>query len=140
MRLKPLFKQYKMLDSKILVAKKEINERKRQLLPSMAQSPDVGGFSGNFTGSSTENTVLKFENDRILQYWRREQEQAEAEKEFVEQIIDSLKQPEQNYFKLRYIYGHTVAKVAEECNVTTQHLYNAYSKTFNVLEESYRYL
>lgn len=135
MKIRPLLENYKLLDLRILVCEKEIKERKRELLPSMTSQAEAGGFSGNFTGSPTEKTVIKFQNDKTIQYWQQKKERAEEEKEFVEKIIASLKQPERMYFEKRFVDGFTVARVAEECNVTTQHLYNVYSRTISRIEK-----
>lgn len=105
----------------------------------------IGGGLGDgqpkptgFTECNAENQIIK-KVDNIA-YYNQQISILQAEKEFIESMIDTLPYNHQQYIKSRYYFGYSIKQVADNVNIDEKSMANTLQSIIDKLENKYKKL
>ena len=133
-----LFENYRKNKETISICKREIALRRCVHLPSKVSQLTLAPAKPTGNSDSTARTAIKIMEDTDIQYWEEKKEQAQADSDLVDELIDLMEEDERRAFELRYKHNCKLKEIASSLGYsirTIQRILGSTLDRFNIYPE-----
>lgn len=130
-----LFENYRKNKETIIICNREIALRKCIHLPSKVSQLTLAPSKPSGNSDSTARTAIKIMEDTNIEYWQEKKEQAQADINLVDELIDLMDDEERKVFELRYKKKYKLKEIATAMDYsirTIQRMLGSTLERFNI--------
>lgn len=131
MNIKKLFSKYKENQAAIILYQREIEIRKRDLLPNMINTLSLVPVVHE-NASTVESTVEKYEKDLDIRHFEEQIARARYDIQTVDALMALLNEETRNLIRMRLIEGKKTPEIAETLGICER---DVYRKTNDALDK-----
>lgn len=107
-----IFNNYRKNQEIIAICNREIAIRRLNHLPSMVSQLTLAPAKPSGNSDSTARTAIKIMEDTSIDYWKEKKDQAQADIDLVDELIELMDKDEKKVFELRYKYNYKIKEIA----------------------------
>ncbi len=133
-----IFENYRKNKETIVICNREIALRKSIHMPSKITQLSLAPVKPSGNSDSTARTAIKIMEDTNIEYWQEKKEQAQADINLVDELIDLMTKDERKVFELRYKKDYKLKEIASLMDYsirTIQRMLGSTLKRFNIYPE-----